>query len=62
MSPAASPRPQTGRLDWPLMKNNLARQDLDAVIDLLRQEDPILTHAERAGLRGRMVGLDRDAL
>ena len=45
MSPAASPRPQTGRLDWPLMKNNLARQDLDAVIELLRQEDPILTHS-----------------
>jgi CDP-4-dehydro-6-deoxyglucose reductase, E1 len=44
MSPAASPRPPTGRLDWPLMKNNLARQDLDAVIELLRQDDPILTH------------------
>jgi CDP-6-deoxy-D-xylo-4-hexulose-3-dehydrase len=46
MSPAASPRPQTGRLDWPLMKNNLARADLDAVIELLRQDDPILTHAK----------------
>jgi CDP-6-deoxy-D-xylo-4-hexulose-3-dehydrase len=32
-------------LDWPLMKNNIARADLDAVIQLLRQEDPILTQA-----------------
>ncbi len=30
---------------WPLMKNNLAREDLDAVCDLLRQDDPILTQS-----------------
>ncbi len=32
------------RLDWPLMKNNIERADLDAVIAHLQQEDPILTH------------------
>lgn len=31
-------------LDWPLMKNNILREDLDVVIDYLRQDDPILTH------------------
>ena len=29
---------------WPLMKNNVSREDLDAVIDHLKQEDPKLTH------------------
>jgi CDP-4-dehydro-6-deoxyglucose reductase, E1 len=32
-------------LNWPLMKNNIARSDLDAVIEFLKQEDPILTQA-----------------
>lgn len=32
-------------LDWPLMQNNITRQDLDAVIDFLRQDDPILTNS-----------------
>jgi CDP-6-deoxy-D-xylo-4-hexulose-3-dehydrase len=32
-------------LDWPLMENNIHRQDLDAVIDYLRQDDPVLTHS-----------------
>jgi CDP-4-dehydro-6-deoxyglucose reductase, E1 len=31
--------------DWPLMKNNLARADLDAVIEFLKQDDPILTQS-----------------
>jgi CDP-6-deoxy-D-xylo-4-hexulose-3-dehydrase len=31
--------------DWPLMKDNIARADLDAVMRLLRQEDPVLTQA-----------------
>jgi CDP-6-deoxy-D-xylo-4-hexulose-3-dehydrase len=35
--PAAEP--------WPLMKNNIAREDLDAVCDLLRQDDPVLTQS-----------------
>ncbi len=30
---------------WPLMQNNISRDDLDAVIDFLRQDDPILTQA-----------------
>lgn len=33
------------RLDWPLMRNNIAREDLDAVIELLRQDDPVLTQS-----------------
>src|SRR5262249_54965803 len=32
-------------LDWPLMKNNITRADLDAVCDLLRQDDPVLTQS-----------------
>lgn len=31
--------------NWPLMKNNFAREDLDAVIGLLQQDDPILTQS-----------------
>ena len=38
-------RPATG-LNWPLMKNNIAREDLDAVCELLRQDDPILTQSK----------------
>ena len=33
-------------LDWPLMKNNIAREDLDAVCELLQQEDTILTQSK----------------
>ena len=32
--------------DWPLMKNNVAREDLDAVIRFLQQDDPILTQSK----------------
>ncbi|MCI0455431.1 MAG: DegT/DnrJ/EryC1/StrS aminotransferase family protein [Gemmataceae bacterium] len=37
----------TGRLafDWPLMKNNITREDLDAVIRLLAGDDPVLTQS-----------------
>ena len=31
-------------LQWPLMKNNITRADLDAVIAYLQQDDPKLTH------------------
>lgn len=41
-SPAATSPPLT----WPLMRNNIAREDLDAVIELLRQDDPILTQSK----------------
>jgi CDP-4-dehydro-6-deoxyglucose reductase, E1 len=34
-----------GGLDWPLMRDNVTRADLDAVIDYLKQDEPILTHA-----------------
>ena len=40
-APATAPR-----LAWPLMKNNIAREDLEAVIDLLQEEDPILTQSK----------------
>ena len=36
----------TDNLQWPLMANNIARADLDAVIELLRQDDPILTNGK----------------
>lgn len=32
---------------WPLMKNNVTRSDLDAVIEYLRQDDPKLTHGPK---------------
>jgi CDP-6-deoxy-D-xylo-4-hexulose-3-dehydrase len=32
-------------LDWPLMRNNITRQDLQAVIDFLSQGEPILTQS-----------------
>ena len=32
-------------LNWPLMKNNITRADLDALIDFLKQDDPILTQS-----------------
>jgi CDP-6-deoxy-D-xylo-4-hexulose-3-dehydrase len=32
-------------LDWPLMRNNIAREDLDALIEVLRSDDPILTQS-----------------
>lgn len=35
------------RLDWPLMKNNISRSDLDAVIEFLQQPDPILTQSKQ---------------
>jgi len=31
------------KIRWPLMKNNILREDLDAVINYLQQDDPILT-------------------
>lgn len=34
-------------LNWPLMKNNITRADLDAVIAYLLQDDPPLTHSKQ---------------
>lgn len=37
---------EVNSMNWPLMQNNLAREDLDAVIDYLKQDDPILTQSK----------------
>lgn len=34
-------------LDWPLMRNNFASSDLKAVVDLLQQDDPVLTQSSQ---------------
>ena len=34
-------------LDWPLMRNNIQREDLDVVIEFLKQDDPILTQSSQ---------------
>lgn len=34
-------------LDWPLMRNNITRADLDLVIAHLSQAEPRLTHGEQ---------------
>lgn len=34
-------------LNWPLMKNNITRADLNAVIEYLSQDDPVLTHSKQ---------------
>ena len=31
-------------MKYPLMRNNFRREDLDAVIEHLKQDDPKLTH------------------
>src|SRR5262249_33597669 len=35
------------RLNWPLMRNNITREDLDALIDYLRQDEPMLTQSKQ---------------
>jgi CDP-6-deoxy-D-xylo-4-hexulose-3-dehydrase len=35
------------RLSWPLMRQNILREDLDAVCALLQQDDPILTQSRQ---------------
>jgi CDP-4-dehydro-6-deoxyglucose reductase, E1 len=37
-------------MHWPLMRNNLTREDLDAVIRFLSEENPILTQAKQVQL------------
>jgi CDP-4-dehydro-6-deoxyglucose reductase, E1 len=34
-------------LNWPLMKNNITRADLNAVVEFLSQDDPVLTHSKQ---------------
>ena len=37
---------QPAPLNWPLMRNNITREDLDCLIEFLQQDDPILTQSE----------------
>lgn len=37
-------------MHWPLMRNNIAREDLDAVVRFLSEGDPILTQSEQVRL------------
>ena len=37
-------------LDWPLMHNNITRADLDALIEFLRQDAPMLTQSHQVRL------------
>ncbi|HVA49107.1 MAG TPA: DegT/DnrJ/EryC1/StrS aminotransferase family protein [Pirellulales bacterium] len=37
--------PRQIALDWPLMRKNFAPSDLEAVVELLQQDDPVLTQA-----------------
>ncbi|MEI6493136.1 MAG: DegT/DnrJ/EryC1/StrS aminotransferase family protein [Verrucomicrobiota bacterium] len=37
----------TADLDWPLMRNNITRGDLDSLIAFLQQDDPILTQSKQ---------------
>jgi CDP-6-deoxy-D-xylo-4-hexulose-3-dehydrase len=42
--------PAVKTLDWPLMRNNITRADLDALIEFLQQDDPILTQSQNVRL------------
>ncbi|SVD47047.1 uncharacterized protein METZ01_LOCUS399901 [marine metagenome] len=35
-------------MKYPLMRNNITREDLDVVIEHLKQDDPILTNGPNA--------------
>jgi CDP-6-deoxy-D-xylo-4-hexulose-3-dehydrase len=45
-SPLSSLFPSVS-LDWPLMRNNFAPSDLEAVVELLQQDDPVLTQSSQ---------------
>ncbi len=40
------PLPTSKTMNWPLMRNNISRADLDALIEFLKQDDPILTQSQ----------------
>ena len=44
MTTPSQPQSNT-RLDWPLMKNNVTRADLDVLIEYLQQDEPMLTQS-----------------
>jgi CDP-6-deoxy-D-xylo-4-hexulose-3-dehydrase len=41
-----APGAGSAKFHWPLMKNNISREDLDAVIAFLQQDEPILTQSK----------------
>jgi len=43
---SARSTPPSAGIGWPLMQNNIAREDLDTVIRFLQQDDPILTQSK----------------
>ena len=43
-TPAAN---RASGLNWPLMKNNISRDDLNAVCELLQHHDPVLTQSKQ---------------
>ena len=47
MSSVSKHTTRVGNLNWPLMRNNISRADLNAVIEFLREDDPILTHSRQ---------------
>jgi CDP-4-dehydro-6-deoxyglucose reductase, E1 len=40
------PVPTSKTMNWPLMRNNISRGDLDTLIEFLQQDDPILTQSQ----------------
>ena len=38
--------PKTKIGPWPLMRNNIIKEDLDCLVEFLQQDDPILTQSE----------------
>src|SRR5579885_2720753 len=46
MSKTLTPAAPVKSLDWPLMSNNITRDDLDCLIEFLKQDDPILTQSK----------------
>lgn len=45
-APVRTGQDRSHGLRWPLMQNNVTRQDLDALIAFLQQDDPILTQSK----------------
>lgn len=46
MKNSSTVTPATAIGPWPLMRNNITREDLDCLVDFLQQDDPILTQSD----------------
>ncbi len=46
MKNSSTVTPPTAIGPWPLMRNNITREDLDCLVDFLQQDDPILTQSD----------------